>query len=619
MMFDAAGLATAADVAAQQVDDPTRLTVDAQADDALIDALADAQAPAVAPPTRDRVEIVFVDAAIAGHESLQAAVRGELEVVVIGGDQDGLAQIADTLKHRSQVDAIHIVAHGAEGQKTLGTATLDAASLAAHAQALGTIGAALSADGDILLYGCRVAADTGALFVDELSRLTGADIAASTDLTGHADQGGDWVLEHETGTVEASSPFEGAALAAFDGVLAAPTITNPGTVIGFEDSGGVDLFGPGAVTAPESNFMQANVRILSPDGEGVLSDGTVSEVSLFSEGDRAAINAFLDNLKFVPTADWFGTVQVEVSITTDRTVPLAAREVTTFTLSVQVTPVSDAPQGSNATRVTAEDAAYTLQLSDFGFSDPDDSPADAFAAVRISSLPGLGTLSLDGVAVSAGSMVSAADIGAGKLVYTPGTHGFGTGYASFNFQVQDSGSTANGGVNLDPTPNTISFDVTPVNDAPTTANASRTVDKNGVLNFALSATDVDSGTNATTDAAVTQYQIVTLPANGVLRYGSTVISAAGTTITAAQAATLSFTPDANYTGSTSFSFKAIDAAGAESNVSTLSIAVNQVNEAPTITVGTPGVTLLEDAVGVAVPGLRGREPIASGIRSDRGS
>ena len=42
----------------------------------------------------------------------------------------------------------------------------------------------------------------------------------------------------------------------------------------------------------------------------------------------------------------------------------------------------------------------------------------------------------------------------------------GSGYATFSFQVQDDGGTANGGVDTDPTARTITIDVTSVNDAP---------------------------------------------------------------------------------------------------------------------------------------------------------
>ena len=50
---------------------------------------------------------------------------------------------------------------------------------------------ALTADADILFYGCNVAADKAGIgFIEELSRLTGADIAASTDLDRQRGPGG---------------------------------------------------------------------------------------------------------------------------------------------------------------------------------------------------------------------------------------------------------------------------------------------------------------------------------------------------------------------------------------------------------------------------------------------
>ena len=56
---------------------------------------------------------------------------------------------------------------------------------------------------------------------------------------------------------------------------------------------------------------------------------------------------------------------------------------------------------------------------------------------------------------------------AGNLVFTPAANANGDGYASFTFQVQDNGGTANGGVDIDQSANTITINVTPVNDAPT--------------------------------------------------------------------------------------------------------------------------------------------------------
>src|SRR5207244_2557397 len=99
-------------------------------------------------------------------------------------------------------------------------------------------------------------------------------------------------------------------------------------------------------------------------------------------------------------------------------------------------------------------------------SDPNDSPANALDAVKITTLATAGTLKLNGVAVTTGQVVSAADITANKLTFAPAANANGAGYATFTFQVRDDGGTANGGVDLDQSPNTMTIDVTSVNDAP---------------------------------------------------------------------------------------------------------------------------------------------------------
>ena len=63
-----------------------------------------------------------------------------------------------------------------------------------------------------------------------------------------------------------------------------------------------------------------------------------------------------------------------------------------------------------------------------------------------------------------------AGINSGLLKFVPAANANGTNYASFTFQVLDDGGTANGGSNLDPSPNTMTINVTAVNDAPTISN-----------------------------------------------------------------------------------------------------------------------------------------------------
>ena len=138
---------------------------------------------------------------------------------------------------------------------------------------------------------------------------------------------------------------------------------------------------------------------------------------------------------------------------------------------INLTPVNDAPNSVNSSVSLAEDASYSFAVPDFGYSDAGDGGINVLSAVRLSTLPALGSLKLNGASVSTGQTVSVADIAAGLLTYTPPANANGAAYASFGFQVQDNGGTANGGVALDPTPATMTINVVPFNDAPVLSNA----------------------------------------------------------------------------------------------------------------------------------------------------
>ncbi|MGF6690620.1 VCBS repeat-containing protein [Metapseudomonas resinovorans] len=133
-------------------------------------------------------------------------------------------------------------------------------------------------------------------------------------------------------------------------------------------------------------------------------------------------------------------------------------------LSVTVVDVNTAPTGADKSISVLEDGSRVLTAADFGFSDSD---GDSLLAVKITTLPDAGNLVLAGGPVLVpGASVSVADINDGKLSFVPTANGYGNGYASFSFQVQDNGGTGNGGIDLDQSANLITFNVTPVNDAP---------------------------------------------------------------------------------------------------------------------------------------------------------
>ncbi|MEQ8289087.1 MAG: DUF4347 domain-containing protein, partial [Gammaproteobacteria bacterium] len=216
-MFDAAGVATGAEVAAddvaeQQADEaiePANLQPAAANDenatspdtDALAEALSGFQPPA------GRNEIVFIDKSVEDYQTLLSGINSEAELIFIDSNSDGLEQIANSLQNRTDIDAIHIVSHGDAGELYLGNAVLTQSSMQGeHADELNSIKSSLSESADILIYGCNFAeGDAGKAATDTLAAMTDADIAASDDVTGHASLDGDWELEYNVGSIETES------------------------------------------------------------------------------------------------------------------------------------------------------------------------------------------------------------------------------------------------------------------------------------------------------------------------------------------------------------------------------------------------------------------------------
>ena len=178
-----------------------------------------------------------------------------------------------------------------------------------------------------------------------------------------------------------------------------------------------------------------------------------------------------------------------------------------------MTLVNHAPTGTSNTVTTLENTAYAFATSDFGFSDPNDNPPNNFLAVKITTLPTAGAISDNSVAVTAGQFVAVSDITAGLFKFTPAANASGSPYTSLTFQVEDDGGTANGGMNLDPSPKTMTINVTWVNQAPTGTSNTITTPENTAYTFATS----DFGFSDPYDNPPNNFlavKITTLPAAG---------------------------------------------------------------------------------------------------------
>ena len=166
-----------------------------------------------------RVNRVFlIDSSIADCSNLLVGLPEDSAWVLLDAGRDGLQQARDFLASYQGLRSVHLLCHGSPGVLRLGSSTIGEHDLRERADALSDIGASLADDGDLLIYGCRVAqGPIGRRFIDELAAHTGANIAASMTLTGAQDCGGDWALGYRIGAVR-TLPI---APAGFRGVLMA--------------------------------------------------------------------------------------------------------------------------------------------------------------------------------------------------------------------------------------------------------------------------------------------------------------------------------------------------------------------------------------------------------------
>ncbi len=222
--------------------------------------------------------IVFIDSHIPDNEYLMLTRSSAIEYRILDKHRDGIEQMVDALAGQNGYDSIQIISHGAPGSITIGDTVLDHNSLSQYADQLATLGKALTTDGDLLLYGCNVGeGDDGHAFIAALAHITGADVAASDDLTGSATKGGDWTLEVHNGTIEnIVLPMTG-----FNGVLGntAPTF----------------ISGNGKVTTDFGGFDDARSVTVQSDGKILLAGSSGDDFALARYNSEGSLDTTLSS------------------------------------------------------------------------------------------------------------------------------------------------------------------------------------------------------------------------------------------------------------------------------------------------------------------------------------
>ena len=147
------------------------------------------------------------------------------------------------------------------------------------------------------------------------------------------------------------------------------------------------------------NLLVADNTFVDPDGGPPLAYSA-------SLADGSSLPAWL---RFVPQSRNFsGTPgdaevgSVTIKLTATKTTPTVLSAQTTFRLTVR----NEAPSGQDRALVVLKNETHPISLADFGFADPNDLPANHFKRVKLTSLPAVGTLTVDGLPTTVGEMIS---------------------------------------------------------------------------------------------------------------------------------------------------------------------------------------------------------------------
>ena len=184
--------------------------------DAQLDAIIEGTIPAANDVDGDDAEAFFADngttvtvgkelAVINGNlkdiDSILAQIDKNFDVLILQ-DNNGLDEVNEFLDAQdSNYSAIHFIVHGYKDEMTINGEVIDNDSF--DSADWKAVGQHLTSDGDILLYGCHSAAtENGVALVDRIAEASGADVAASDDMTGLS---GDWELEYTNGEINTAA------------------------------------------------------------------------------------------------------------------------------------------------------------------------------------------------------------------------------------------------------------------------------------------------------------------------------------------------------------------------------------------------------------------------------
>src|SRR5581483_3554017 len=103
-------------------------------------------------------EIVFIDCGVDDLATLLAGIRPDVEPILLSNDEPAPRQMARAVRGREgQLDAIHVIAHGRQGEVSFAAGVLSLDTIGRVAADLSVLGNAIREGGELRLWSCAIA------------------------------------------------------------------------------------------------------------------------------------------------------------------------------------------------------------------------------------------------------------------------------------------------------------------------------------------------------------------------------------------------------------------------------------------------------------------------------
>lgn len=311
-----------------------------------------------------------------------------------------------------------------------------------------------------------------------------------------------------------------------------------------------------ATSTNEETLVTINIITNDTDGDGTIAANTV-DLNLTTSGIQGTYSDAAGNytvstsgiLSFTPATNFNGVATLQYTVNDNDGLTSNAG-----TVSITVNPVNDPPVAVNDAASGNEDAVINLNVVE------NDTDIDGTIAAN--------TVDLNTTVAGIQGTATTPNVGSwsvnssGIVSFTPVANYNGT--ATLLYKVNDNGGATSNAA-------TISVTVNAQNDIPVAVNDAVTIneDASATLNIVSNDTDAEGSVAAGTvdlDPGTAGIQ-TSFPVNG----GTITVNASGV---------IGYTPLINFYGTVTASYTVNDNAGATSNIATITITINAVNDVP---------------------------------------